>query len=155
MKRAIVILIVMLFLCTSVEARPKHWYKDWKVWTGIGVIAASTIADGQSTCRDFARGGHEIGIFATGTQSCALVSGGLVAATSIYLTAYILENRHFESDDSKIIRAISLTMAPAIVFGYHGTAAIHNYSLDFPGPVNHRVNIPHPYPFSVANPVAR
>jgi hypothetical protein len=129
MRLIIIPLICALLVCGTADARPKHWYTDWKVYVGLGVITGAVIADGQSTCLAFSHGYVEAGHFGRGNTSCAKATIGVTAAGALYGTTYILQARHFEESNSRAWRAISLVALPAIVVAGHGSAAIHNYDL--------------------------
>jgi hypothetical protein len=126
MRKALAVLFVSLMACAAADARPRHWYTDWKMYAGVAGIAGPLIADGVTTCNGLAQGGVESNGFARGSHSCAKVSLQLAAAAGYYTAIHIFTVRYFEHDPRTVYRDLSLIDAPIIVCAIHCSAAVTN-----------------------------
>lgn len=128
--RAAISAVLVLFLCSaSVQARPRHWYTDAKLWLGEAAIIGSLVADGRSTCVGFRHGLVEGSPLDRGTRSCGASIGVLVAAGSVYTALHVESVRLRRDDPSRPWRIAGYTAVPVIACAFHCTGAIHNYNL--------------------------
>jgi hypothetical protein len=134
MRCLLLTVLTILISSTSVEARPKHWYKDPKWLLGEFLSAAAIGADAYSTVLRTNReieGNHLLGP----NPSRGKVIG--VASLSMGLqTFYYAECWHItkgEDDQSKFWNFIGYTGVPVSVVSIYGLkGAIHNFQLEFP-----------------------
>lgn len=132
MKKYIITGILALGLAGSAQAKPRHWYKDGKFWTGVAVIGASVALDAQSTCRAFARGAVEQTLATRGNTSCGTTAGVSVAAFGFYTGAHYLMWRYVAKPEGKqdTLGKLAYVTIPAIAVGVHISAAVHNYGIN-------------------------
>jgi hypothetical protein len=143
MKR-IVLAFALFAIAPGAFAAPRHWYRDWRWWTGTGVIALSVALDAHSTCRGFERGYVEGSRLLSGTRSCG-ATAGVAAGSFLFYTGMHALAWHCESDTSapfrchglnqddskyrKYLQTLTYVAIPATAASFHLPAAAHNYSL--------------------------
>jgi hypothetical protein len=121
--------ICLLTTAVSAEARPKHWYKDWKWWAGEAVIAGAFVADSYST--SLAQS-HHVGI-ETNPLLGPRPNNGAIAGMS--LTGFAIETSlhaylwHSCIDDTKAWRVTAYTALPTAGVLIIGRSAAHNFTL--------------------------
>jgi hypothetical protein len=129
MKKTILLLMAILLMCFTVDARPKHFYKDWKWWTGEAMILTAVTLDAQSTCHGFSHGYVETNFLARGSISCGHAISALAIGGGIYTTLHLLNRKYIADGESKTWDFLGYTEVPAIAGAFHLHAAAHNYSL--------------------------
>lgn len=127
MRRLAVLLVLASVVPACTPARPRHWYKDWRVWAGEAMIVGSLVADGRSTCLGFSRGLVEGNAIGRGGRSCGQAVSILAVGGGIYTGLHIWENKLNEGETSKPWRAAGYLSIPVIVCSFHCTAAALNY----------------------------
>jgi hypothetical protein len=80
----------MLLLAIPAKATPKHFYRDWRWWTGAAVIVGTELVDVHSSCRVFAEGYHEMNWPLRGTRSCGKVASSAMGFAAIGITLHAL-----------------------------------------------------------------
>jgi hypothetical protein len=129
----IAMLIAAVLLSGSVahaEPKPRRWYKDWKWWVGEALIAGIRVADAHSsvTVRSRCPGCYETN-FLLGKHPS---TGALVAMSSAGLgvetTLHILSWKYCRNEDSRLWRAVSYSLVPAIT-AVSIPGIVHNYGL--------------------------
>jgi hypothetical protein len=119
----------LLTAAASAEARPKHWYKDWKWWAGEAVIAGAFVADSYSTSLAQSR---RVGI-ETNPFLGPHPNNGAIARLS--LTGFAIETTlhaymwHLSNEDTKGWRAFGYTAVPGAGAVILGRSAAHNFKL--------------------------
>lgn len=129
MKRAFSAVLVLFACSASLDARPRHWYTDWRLWAGEAAIVGALVADGRSTCLGFRQGLVEGSPLARGSRSCGAAIGALVAAGSVYTTLHVTSVRLLRDDPSRAWRTAGYAAVPAVACFFHCRAAVHNYNL--------------------------
>jgi hypothetical protein len=127
--KAVAVGLFLLIAATNVEAKPKHWYKDWKWWIGEAVIAGAFVADAHST--SMAQSRH-IGIESSpflgphpDNKSIVRLSlTGFAIETGIHAGCW-----HFSHEDTKPWRVLGYTGIPLEGVLILGRSAKHNYEL--------------------------
>lgn len=127
-----ILLAICLALALPINgyAKPKHWYTSKKFWAGEAVIGLSVFLDYQSTQRNHAFGeSNRIFNGVVGNNpSTARVAGFGLTAFAVESATHVALYKLSENDPSKYWRFAGLTAQPAISFGVHVPAAIHNYT---------------------------
>ncbi len=59
MKRGIALAVLVVLLAPSLAAAKKRRVADWRFWLAVGVVAAATVADIETTRRGIERGAVE------------------------------------------------------------------------------------------------
>jgi hypothetical protein len=127
--RALCVGLLLLAGATGAEARPRHWYKDWKWWVGEAVIAGAFVADAHST--SLAQSQH-IGIESSPFLGSHPDNKSIVGLS---LTGFAIETGihagcwHFSHEDTKPWRVLGYTAIPLEGVLILGRAAKHNYEL--------------------------
>jgi hypothetical protein len=129
MQRILSALVVCLLASGSVEARPAHWYTDWKTIAGLAAIAGSLYADGKSTCTGYGRGLVEGGALGSGTHNCAAAIGVLSAAGIAYGGIHIWLRNEAWNETSRPWQIFERVGMPAIACAVHCSIAAHNYQI--------------------------
>lgn len=127
MKRVLAVLAVALLACASVDARPRHWYTDWKTLAGVGVIAGSLYADADSTCKGFRRGLVEGTALGRGSQSCGAAISLLAVGGVAYTGFHIFLRNESWNESSRGWLIFERIAVPVTVCSLHCTIAASNY----------------------------
>jgi hypothetical protein len=123
------IFMFSLLTVTNVEAKPRHWYKDWKWWMGEAVIAGAFVADGYSTSLAQSRhAGVETNPFLGPHPSNRGIVGLSLAGFSVE-TAMHAACWHYSHDENKGWRIFGYTTTPTAAAAVIGRSAAHNFSL--------------------------
>lgn len=131
MKRAL-LSIILLVLPASAVARPRHWYTDKKWYLGEFFVAASIGADAASTVQRTNRqieGNRFLGRNPSRQKVIGVALLSMSLQTSYHALAWHLT---VGEDDTRPWRIVSYTAVPIICMSIYGTAAVHNYHLEFP-----------------------
>jgi hypothetical protein len=121
--------LFLLLAATNAEAKPKHWYKDWKWWVGEAVIAGAFVADAHSTSLAQSRhvgieGNPFLGPHPDNKAIVGLSLTGFAIETGLYAGCW-----HFSHDDTKPWRILGYTGIPVGGVVILGRSAKHNYEL--------------------------
>lgn len=127
MRRLAVLLVLASVVPACTPARPRHWYKDWRVWAGEAMIVGSLVADGRSTCLGFSRGLVEGNAIGRGGRSCGQAVSILAVGGGLYTTYHLWLAKLNEDETSKPWRAAGYLSIPVIACSFHCTAAALNY----------------------------
>jgi hypothetical protein len=127
--RTLCVGLLLLVAATGTEAKPKHWYKDWKWWIGEAVIAGAFVADAHSTALAQS---HHIGIESSpflgphpdNKSIVGLSLTGFAIETGIHAGCW-----HFSHEDTKPWRVLGYTGIPLEGALILGRSAKHNYEL--------------------------
>lgn len=130
MKRFATLAAIVFLVPAVAQARPKHFYEDWKWWAGESVIIAAVALDGHSTCQGFNRGLVENNFLARGSTSCGRTAGSLVAGAGFYTALHLLDRKYVADGQSRVWDFLGYTEVPIVACAIHCTAAAHNYSLN-------------------------
>lgn len=128
MRRVSVLVLVLAACCSSVDARPRHWYTSAKWWAGEAVIVGALVADGRSTCLGMSRGLVERNAIGYGSRSCGGAVAVLAVGGAAYTTLHAFSERLLRDDPSRAWRTVSLVTVPVIACAFHCTAAAQNYA---------------------------
>ena len=123
--------LLLLVFAGSTEARPRHWYKDWRWWAGEAVIGAAIAADAHSTSRGIGQGLRESNTWVFGSKP----SNGRIAGISLGYFAFQSTLHavawHVERNETnKFWNVAKYTGVPATVAIINGHAAARNYRLE-------------------------
>jgi len=132
MRRSALFTLLLFTLASSVEARPRHWYTDKKWWVGEFFVAASIGADAASTVQRTGRqveGNHLLGKNPSRRSVIGVAVLSMSIQTSLHAEAWHIT---VGEDDTKPWRLVAYTGVPIICMSIYGTAAVHNYHLEFP-----------------------
>ncbi len=91
MRRAAGILVILVLLAPSLAQAKKRRVADWKFWLAVGVVAAATVADIETTRRGIERGaveGNPLFGRRPGRPRLYLQSGGMTAGV-VVLSYYL------------------------------------------------------------------
>jgi len=136
MKLAIV--AALLLIPAQLEARPKHWYKDWKWWAGEAVIAAAIAADAHSTASrppGYIESNWAFGRNPSNRRVAGISLGYFGIQTALHAGAWHFSH-HVPTTDPQIYvedrlgwRIFGYAGVPATVAIINGRAAVKNYKL--------------------------
>lgn len=124
MKR-IFVLAICLSLPITASAQP--WYKSKKFWAGEAVIGLSIFLDYHSTAmrHGYPESSPLLGTNPSNGRIAGIGIGDFIFESGIHVASYHL----MHNDPNKYWRFAGYTAQPAISFGVHVPAAVHNYGL--------------------------
>lgn len=117
----LLMMVMVAAVAPAAQAKPKHFYQDWRWWIGTAVIGTATVLDYSSTAHDGSRGLSESNNILLGPHpsSGRLVGVGLADFaffTALHAGSYEL----VRNDPNKASQTAGLLDVPVIAGAIHG-----------------------------------
>lgn len=135
-RTALFLASCLLASCLPLQAKPRHWYKSGKLWTGEALILAALGANAVSGCHagrygdDIVRyynGPQELPFFQSYHQSCAQIKEQTAALAAAYTLGHIGLYRATDNSHSRALHFLGAFGMPTVAGAIYGTQARKNY----------------------------
>jgi hypothetical protein len=133
MRRSLIVAGLVLGFCLQgieAEAKPRHWYSDWKWWGGEAVIVTAAGLDGKTSCDVYKRGYVEGNLINRGNTSCGEAAGILFGDAAFYTALHLLNHKYLVGSDKRWVNIVGRAGVPGAVAAIHAQAIELNLSHD-------------------------